>query len=339
MILETFRWWLVISVIGLIALPIAMTLFRRLPGQGIAFAKPLGLLLTGYLFWLLLSLHLMNNRPGTIIWVLIALAALDYLLLRRHWREYLEALQERQGLFIATEVVFLVGLFVAAHIKSFIPEISGTEKPMDFMFLNASSRSTYYAPNDPWLAGYGISYYYFGYVINAMVGKLAALDTAVTFNLALAGTVALAATAAFGLGFEIVSALRRVAFRTAVGVGVAAIIVCHGGRQPGGRPRVRRRERRTARLRRVRCRHIRASQRSGQRFLSDAGGLYQYPTDQTRLLVVVARHAHLAQRRAPSPSSPSSASSSVTSTLMSWRYPSCSPPSASASRSGRRAKD
>ena len=29
-------------------------------------------------------------------------------------------------------------LFVAAHIKSFIPEISGTEKPMDFMLLNAA---------------------------------------------------------------------------------------------------------------------------------------------------------------------------------------------------------
>jgi YYY domain-containing protein len=96
---------------------------------------------------------------------------------------------------------------------------------MDFMFLNASSRSTYYPPSDPWLAGYGVSYYYFGYVINAMVGKLGGLETAVTFNLALAGTASLAATAAFGLGFEIVSALRRVAFRTAIVVGVVAIVL------------------------------------------------------------------------------------------------------------------
>ncbi len=297
MILETFRWWLVISVIGLIALPIAMTLFRRLPGQGIAFAKPLGLLLTGYLFWLLLSLHLMTNRPGTIVWVLIALVALDYLLLRRRWREYLEALQERQGLFIATEVIFLVGLFVAAHIKSFIPEISGTEKPMDFMFLNASSRSTYYAPNDPWLSGYGISYYYFGYVINAMVGKLAALDTAVTFNLALAGTVALAATAAFGLGFEIVSALRRVAFRTAVGVGVAAIVlVMVAGNLEGVLEFAAANDALPASVESA-ADISGLAQRSGQRFLSDAGGLYQVPHRPDGLLVVVARHAHLAQRR------------------------------------------
>ena len=94
MIEETFRWWLVISVIGLIALPISMTLFQSLPGRGMAFAKPLGLLLTGYLFWLALSLHVMPNRPGTIVWVLIALVAVDYFILRRRWRTYLEALED-----------------------------------------------------------------------------------------------------------------------------------------------------------------------------------------------------------------------------------------------------
>ena len=57
MIAETFRWWLVLEGIGLLALPIALLLFRRLPGRGYAFAKPLGLLLGGYLFWLTLSLH------------------------------------------------------------------------------------------------------------------------------------------------------------------------------------------------------------------------------------------------------------------------------------------
>ena len=141
MIEETFRWWLVVAVIGLIALPIAMTLFRNLPGRGVAFAKPLGLLLTGYLFWLALSLHVMPNRPGTIVWALIALLAIDFLILRRRWPEYLAALRERAGLAVAVEVVFFAGLFVAAHIKSYIPEISGTEKPMDFMFLNAASRN------------------------------------------------------------------------------------------------------------------------------------------------------------------------------------------------------
>ena len=224
MIEATLRWWLIISAIGLIALPISMALFSSLPGRGIAFAKPLGLLLTGYLFWMFLSLHIMPNRPGSIVWALIVLIAVDYLLLRRGWLMFLVDLMQRRWLLVVTEGIFFAGLFIAAHISSFIPDIAGTEKPMDFMLLNTADRSAYYPPDDPWLSGFGVSYYYFGYVINAMVGKLSALETAVSFNLALAGTAALAATAAFGLGYELVGGLRRVALKTAIGVGVAALV-------------------------------------------------------------------------------------------------------------------
>src|SRR5262249_41027843 len=126
---------------------------------------------------------------------------------------------------IAVEVVFFLSFFTAAHLKSYVPEIVGTEKPMDFMFLNSAARSRYYPPADPWLAGFSISYYYFGYVIHAMVGKLALLNPAVTFNLALAGTAALAATAAFGLGYELVNFARRVSFRVAIVAGIAALVL------------------------------------------------------------------------------------------------------------------
>ncbi len=105
---------------------------------------------------------------------------------------------------------------------------------MDFMLLNTASRSTYYPPQDPWLSGFHVSYYYFGYVLQAMIGKLAVVPTDVGFNLGLASTAALAGTAAFGLGYELVSALRRVAFRTAIAVGVAAaLFVCLLGNLEG----------------------------------------------------------------------------------------------------------
>ena len=77
MLAETFAWWLILEAVGLIALPIALVLFQRLPGAGIAFAKPLGLLLGGYLFWLALTAHLLPNRPGSIVWMFILLAAVD----------------------------------------------------------------------------------------------------------------------------------------------------------------------------------------------------------------------------------------------------------------------
>ena len=45
-------WWLAATAVGLVAMPIALWVFRNLPGRGYAFARPLGLLLVGYLFWL-----------------------------------------------------------------------------------------------------------------------------------------------------------------------------------------------------------------------------------------------------------------------------------------------
>lgn len=224
MIAETFAWWLVIEAVGLIALPLAFVLFKRLPGAGYAFAKPLGLLVTGYLFWLALTAHVLPNRPGSIVWVLLLLVAVDFLILRRRGAEMRQVFESRMGLIIVVEAVFFLALFVGAHIRSYVPEISGTEKPMDFMFLNALDRSRYYPPQDPWLAGFDVSYYYFGYLIQAMVGNLAAVKTSVAFNLGLVSTAALAATAAFGLGYDLARPLRRVAIPAAIGVGIAAAI-------------------------------------------------------------------------------------------------------------------
>ena len=200
---QAFHWWLIVEAIGLIALPIALMAFRRLPGAGYAFAKPLGILLGAYLFWLALSLHILPNRPGSIVWVFLLLVAVDALLVRGRWPQLVQALRERLGLIIAVEVLFALSFAVAVYLRSYVPEIGGTEKPMDFMLLNAASRSRFYPPDDAWLSGFGVSYYYLGFVIQAMLAKLAVVPTSVAFNLGLAGTAALASTAAFGLGYEL----------------------------------------------------------------------------------------------------------------------------------------
>ena len=68
MIREAVAWWLAVEVVGLVALPITLLLFRNLLGRGYAFAKPVGLLLGAYLFWLGMEAHLLPNRPGSIVW-------------------------------------------------------------------------------------------------------------------------------------------------------------------------------------------------------------------------------------------------------------------------------
>src|SRR3972149_2411154 len=152
----------------------------------------------------------------------------DVYLIRRRGAELRLALAERAGFVVAVEVVFTGALFVAAHLRSYIPEIEATEKPMEFMLLNAASRSRYYSPDDAWFAGASVSYYYFGYVIQAMVAKLAVVKTSVAFNLGLASTAALALTAAFGLGYELARLVRTVSQRGALLVGAGAIVLVGG---------------------------------------------------------------------------------------------------------------
>ncbi|HEY7270444.1 MAG TPA: DUF2298 domain-containing protein, partial [Dehalococcoidia bacterium] len=202
--------------------------FRPLPAPArprLRLAKPLGVLLGAYLFWLSLSAHVLSNRPGSIIWCYVAIAVMSALIFRARRQEIVDSMRENARVIIAVEVIFTLALFGAAYLRAFVPDIDATEKPMDFMFLNAASRSHYYPPSDSWLAGYDVSYYYFGYVIQAMLGKIAGVSTSVAFNLGLASTAALTVTAAFGLGYNFVAAGKRATIQTAIAAGVAGAVL------------------------------------------------------------------------------------------------------------------
>jgi YYY domain-containing protein len=114
-------------------------------------------------------------------------------------------LRHNLALVLATELVFTLAFFGWALVRAYMPEITATEKPMELAFLNAVLQSERFPPLDPWLAGYAISYYYFGYIIAAMLTMLSGVVPAVAFNLMIALLFALAATGAFGLAFNLMA--------------------------------------------------------------------------------------------------------------------------------------
>jgi YYY domain-containing protein len=69
-------------------------------------------------------------------------------------------------------------------------------------------RSEAYPPNDPWMAGYAISYYYFGYVITAMLAMLSGTTSTIAFNLMIAMIFALTGLTAFGVVANLVRSTR-----------------------------------------------------------------------------------------------------------------------------------
>lgn len=192
-------WWLILQIIGLAALPLAWRLFRNLPDRGYAFARPLGLLLVGYALWLGGMLGLLSNRRGTIAVLVATLGAVAWWLSRGQVAEIWAFLRRNRGLILAYEGMFL-GIFTLWSLyKAYNPEIAFTEKPMEIAFLNAILRSERFPPVDPWLSGYSISYYYFGYLLMALLTRLSGIPSAVGYNLAVPLLMAFTVTGTFSV--------------------------------------------------------------------------------------------------------------------------------------------
>ncbi len=204
--LAWFAWWLLVSLIGWLTFPLAFRLLPALADRGYALSRALGLLLWGYAFWLLASLGVVRNDPAGLLLALALLAALSLATGWKARRRLVAWARARRSTLLWAEGVFLAAFALWALVRAAAPEIMGTEKPMELAFINAILRSPTFPPHDPWLSGYAISYYYFGYVLVAGLAKLTATPGAVAFNLGVALVFALGAVNAFGLVYTLVRA-------------------------------------------------------------------------------------------------------------------------------------
>ncbi len=208
-------WWLWMQVLGLAALPLAYRFFRRLPDRGYAFARPLGLLLTSYVLWLGASLGFLRNSVGGVLFSLFLVGAgsLVYYWRRRSDEDpgLLVWLRAHGRLVLAVELLFALALALWSLMRAYSPELTtaGGEKFMEIMYLNSIGRSDYFPPHDAWLSGYAISYYYFGYVMVALLTLLSGFAAHLTFNVGLALLFALTCTGAFGVVYNLVKGTER----------------------------------------------------------------------------------------------------------------------------------
>ncbi|HEX6303968.1 MAG TPA: DUF2298 domain-containing protein, partial [Anaerolineales bacterium] len=111
--------------------------------------------------------------------------------------------QEHRRLILGLEALFLLAFGAWALVRAANPEIQFTEKPMELAFINAILQSPEFPPHDPWLAGYAISYYYFGYVLVAMLSQITAVPGGIAFNLGIAVVFGLSAAGSFGLVYNL----------------------------------------------------------------------------------------------------------------------------------------
>jgi uncharacterized membrane protein len=197
-------WYLLITLLGWLSFPLAFRLLPGLADRGYALARTLGLLIWAYLFWLLAVLGLVSNNLGGILLALGVLAAIGVRLARRGGLDELTGwLRRRSGYVLTVEALFLLAFAAMALVRAANPEISGTEKPMELAFINAIYHSPAFPPHDPWLSGYAISYYYFGYVMIAMLARVCGTASGVAFNLGVALVFALGVVGVYGVVYNL----------------------------------------------------------------------------------------------------------------------------------------
>ncbi len=210
--LSFFVWYVLVSLLGLAAFPLAYRLLPALADRGYAFSRMIGLLLWGYLFWLPGTLGVLRNDSGGQVFALGGLLAFSALALRprkpgdRYLGEILAWLRARRGLVLGMEALFLLAFAGMALVRAAEPALNYTEKPMELAFINAILRSPSLPPPDPWLSGYAISYYYFGYILVAMLARFAGIAGGVAHNLGTALVFGLSALGAYGVVYDLLAA-------------------------------------------------------------------------------------------------------------------------------------
>jgi len=186
-------FWAVSLLLGAFALPPAFVLMRRLSGAGAGFSFPLGLVLLGYGYFILRVIGLLpHGQAGYLI--AFALFTILGVLVAVRDRRFLPTLWTVWPSSAIAAGVFTVAFFGYVFVRSYQPDIAGTEQPMDFMYLNATLTSPDYPPLDPWLAGERASYYYFGYLQIGVLTSISGVSASTGYNLGLAYVFAAATT-------------------------------------------------------------------------------------------------------------------------------------------------
>jgi YYY domain-containing protein len=218
-------WYLIVTLLGWLTFPLVYRLFPALADRGYSLARAAGLLIWAYIFWLFTSLGLTANNTGGILFALLVLGGLTvasfYVRLAPpagtnsadaggagadRAAELSRWLRQNLRTLAAVEILFLLAFAFLAFIRAGNPSLDNAEKPMELMFINSILRSPSFPPHDSWLSGYAISYYYFGYVMTAMLAQVTGLTGSIAHNLMTSLVFGLAAIGSFGILYDLLAA-------------------------------------------------------------------------------------------------------------------------------------
>src|SRR2546430_9921932 len=203
---QLFQMLALVEVLGLLCLPLTITVFHNLPDRGWAFSKAIGIALLAFCVWLpLMSVQVLPFSQLFIAVVFFILCAFSIFGFVRVRQALIALVRAHIFYIIVCEVIFLGMVFLLGWIRSYGPNIQNFEMFMDEGFLAATMRSPHFPPNDMWLSGYSINYYYYAHFTIAILAKLLGQSPSIAFNTGICIFFGLTAVNLFGITSNIVS--------------------------------------------------------------------------------------------------------------------------------------
>lgn len=202
-----WTWWLLAFVMGLMTMPLTGWLFRGFSDKGWVFSKVLAIALTGFLTWFLVAVKLLPFTTVTCVGVVTLVCAAGGLALHRHQeKKGFECMPFDHGsLIFWEEVLFFVFFLLWTYLAGFRPAAYGTEKFMDYGFMEAMMRSSVLPARDLWYSEGTINYYYGGQYFAVFLSKLSGCKVEITYNLMRTFVAGLAFAMPFSLVYQMAS--------------------------------------------------------------------------------------------------------------------------------------
>ena len=201
-----WTWYLLAGVLGLLAMPVTGMLFSGFEDKGWMFSKVLCIAVTGFLTWFLVAVNLLDFTVWTCAGVVIVCALGCGILFRHQSRTGKECFPTGGvNLVFWEEILFFAIFLMWTYLAGFHPAAYGTEKFMDYGFMEAMMRSTELPAVDLWYSEGHINYYYGGQYFAVFLTKLSGSKPELTYNLMRTFVAAFAFVLPFSLVYQMTS--------------------------------------------------------------------------------------------------------------------------------------
>ena len=201
-----WTWYLLALVLGAAAMPLTGRLFRRFQDRGWMFSKVTAIAVSGFLTWFLVAVKIIKFTTMTCIVVTLVCAAASLILYCREQKAGFECIPfAHLDLVYAEELLFFAAFLLWTYFAGFHPAAYGTEKFMDYVFMEAMMRSKTLPATDLWYSQGKINYYYGGQYFAVFLTKLSGAKVELTYNLMRTFVAGLAFAMPFSLVHQMVT--------------------------------------------------------------------------------------------------------------------------------------